>query len=379
MKALNEIIEHYHLTPEAKGIILRLCAHKKALDTNDHKDWYAKARTYGRFSRTMINDGTYERLSSYGIPVPAADGTDPEQDTLPDLSSEDSNAFVLFVEPHPDDAILSYGGLLSQCVSRRKKQSIHLLLGVHGAHAVDDSFIDHISAEGRKALIRDYKNFTGAKASADDPAMLKAALRVAREHRAGLRRLCPKIPSITYAMLPSYDDETKTTYDDAERLNALLAPILQQGGNEQVAVVFDTSDDPHGRHRAVNRLVHRSLARVIPEINGIQKVMYLGAQGTWSMPDAAADRHPRFFVPLTPEMMHRKMEAFLAHTSQLLPMVSDYEPLSFHERMILKNAWYARVAESRGIFSTDDYPFAECMDVCIFSDIDALVTYEWQW
>ena len=233
-------------------------------------------------------------------------------------------ARVVCFSPHPDDDVISMGGILRKLVENRNAITVAYMTS--GNLAVFDhdvrrhlDFLRRLAAdrelgeEAVAALARKVEEFLARKRPGDvDIPEVQDVKRMIRESEAvaGLRTLGLDERTARFLDLPFYQTG-KVKKDpigpgDVARVRALL-------DETEPAMVFVAGDlsDPHGTHRMCKEAIDRALAeraaggRPLPEV-----WLYRGAWQEWPLTEAT------WLVPLSQEELRLKIQAIFKHQSQ---------------------------------------------------------------
>ncbi len=229
-------------------------------------------------------------------------------------------ARVICFSPHPDDDVISMGGILHKLVLNGNRITVAYMTS--GNIAVFDHdvrrYVDFIERLGRArgldptgvlALTREVRDFLARKApgEVDIPAVqdIKRMIREA-EAISGIETLGLSGANARFLDLPFYQTgqvEKKPIGSDDVRIVRELIEELQP---ELVFVAGDLSD-PHGTHRMCKEAVDLALEDLprAPEV-----WLYRGAWQEWSVTEAT------WLVPLSQEELSVKIQAIFKHQSQ---------------------------------------------------------------
>jgi glucosamine-6-phosphate deaminase len=231
---------------------------------------------------------------------------------------------VVCFSPHPDDDVISMGGILRKLVENRNAITVAYMTS--GNLAVFDhdvrrhlDFLRRLAAErdfGRAAvseLAAAVEAFLGRKRPGDvDIPEVQDVKRMIRESEAvaGLRTLGLDEGSARFLDLPFYQTGQVRKDPVGPADVAIVRALLDEIAPDLVFVAGDLSD-PHGTHRMCKEAIDRALAeraaagRPAPEV-----WLYRGAWQEWPVTDAT------WLVPLSQEELRLKIQAIFKHQSQ---------------------------------------------------------------
>ena len=262
---------------------------------------------------------------------------------------------VIAFSPHPDDDVISAGGVLSKLLSN--ENDIWIAYQTSGNIAVFDHEVRRYVRFMRQ-VAEDW-NETSAKLRAcfdaierhldekrpgevDAPAvlMLKRRIREA-EAVSAIETLGFRPEQARFLNLPFYQTGKVKKDPVGERDVGITRELLEEIRPDLVLVAGDHSD-PHGTHRMCQEAVERALTRYSgprPEI-----WLYRGAWQEWSVTEAD------LLVPLSEEELRVKISAIFKHQSQKdrapFPGVDDRE---FWQRVEERNKATAETVDRLGL------------------------------
>jgi glucosamine-6-phosphate deaminase len=233
-------------------------------------------------------------------------------------------ARVICFSPHPDDDVISMGGILHKLAVNGNKVTVAYMTS--GNLAVFDhdvrrhlDFIRRLAGErhlpqaGATELQRKIEEFLARKRPGDvDIAEVQDTKRLIRESEAvaGIRTLGLEEHSARFLDLPFYQTgKVKKDPVGAEDV-ALVRQLLEEIRPDLVFVAGDLSD-PHGTHRLCKDAVERALVEFVAQGGKRPEVwLYRGAWQEWSVTEAT------WLVPLSQEELRLKIQAIFKHQSQ---------------------------------------------------------------
>jgi glucosamine-6-phosphate deaminase len=233
---------------------------------------------------------------------------------------------VLCFSPHPDDDVISVGGLLRKLVQNRNE--IRVAYMTSGNIAVFDhdvrrqvDFLGRLSREWHlaEADVREVaarvEEHLASKASGevDIPAVLDLK-RLIRESEAvsGLGVLGISAGSARFLNLPFYQTGRVRKDPVGPADVAIVRALLDELEPDLVLVAGDLSD-PHGTHRMCKQVIEAALAERAAARPGLARPevwLYRGAWQEWSVTEAT------WLVPLSQEELRLKIQAIFKHQSQ---------------------------------------------------------------
>jgi glucosamine-6-phosphate deaminase len=231
---------------------------------------------------------------------------------------------ILCFSPHPDDDVISMGGILHKLAVNGNDITVAYMTS--GNLAVFDhdvrrhvDFMRRLALEQRlsKDAAQDLgsriERFLVSKQAGDvDIAEVQDTKRIIRESEAvaGIRTLGLDERSARFLDLPFYRTGRVRKDPIGEDDVAIVQRLLEEIRPELVFVAGDLSD-PHGTHRLCKEAVQRGLERAVtaglprPEV-----WLYRGAWQEWPVTEAT------WLVPLSQEELRLKIQAIFKHQSQ---------------------------------------------------------------
>jgi glucosamine-6-phosphate deaminase len=233
---------------------------------------------------------------------------------------------VICFSPHPDDDVISVGGLLRKLAQNRN--DIWLGYMTSGNIAVFDhdvrrhlDFLSRLSREWRMAepevreiAIRVEEHLARkAPGEVDIPEVLDLK-RLIRESEAvsGLGVLGIPARAARFLNLPFYQTGRVRKDPVGPADVAIVRALLDELQPDLVLVAGDLSD-PHGTHRLCKEVIESALAEraaALPEVARPEVWLYRGAWQEWSVTEAT------WLVPLSQEELRLKIQAIFKHQSQ---------------------------------------------------------------
>jgi glucosamine-6-phosphate deaminase len=263
---------------------------------------------------------------------------------------------IVCFSPHPDDDVISMGGILRKLVENDNDivvaymTSGNIAVFDHDARRYAD-FLVRLGAEDRidhgkvDSLVADVRTSLERKSPGEvDTADVQALKRIIRETEAvsGLETVGLPRSAARFLNLPFY--QTGQVHKepigpaDVEIVRALLEEIRP----DMIFVAGDLSD-PHGTHRMCKEAIDRALAELTfpkPEV-----WLYRGAWQEWPVYEAT------FLVPLSQEELRLKIQAIFKHQSQKdsAPFPGGYDEREFWQRVEARNKGTAAELDRLGL------------------------------
>jgi len=262
---------------------------------------------------------------------------------------------IVLFSPHPDDDVISAGGVLRKLHQNRNE--IVIAYQTSGNIAVFDhevrrylDFVRRTAAdfdygnERLPALIRDVAEFLATRppGAVDSEAVLMLKKRIREvEAISAIETLRLRANQARFLDLPFYQTGKVRKDPIGERDVEIILELLEELRPEIVLVAGDLSD-PHGTHRMCKEAVERALERyggAPPEV-----WYYRGAWQEWSI--AEAD----ILVPMSEEELRVKISAIFKHQSQKdrapFPGLDERE---FWQRVEERNRGTAQLVDRLGL------------------------------
>ncbi|MDX1547162.1 MAG: glucosamine-6-phosphate deaminase [Rhodothermales bacterium] len=241
---------------------------------------------------------------------------------------------VIVFSPHPDDDVISMGGMLDKLVANGNEVIVAYM--TNGSVAVFDAdvrryltFVDlahrAIGLEGealaafhaqRDRALGFLESKTPGQVDLDEVQRIKSAIRYA-EAVAGIEVMGLGGEDARFLDLPFYQTGTVQKKPIGEEDVAIVLDLLQEHRPHHLFVAGDLSD-PHGTHRMCYVAIDRALRRYNAEAagrNGDDAApprvwLYRGAWQEWEIHQADV------FIPMSKADLARKIEAIFKHESQ---------------------------------------------------------------
>ena len=265
------------------------------------------------------------------------------------------NSRVLCFSPHPDDDVISMGGILYKLTQNENDVTVAYMTS--GNIAVFDhdvrryvDFLERlghgrgIDPAGVDALAREVRGFLATKQPGDvDIPAVQDIKRMIREAEAisGIETLGLSESAARFLNLPFYrtGEVRKDPVGPADV--AIVHALLEEVRPDLVFVAGDLSD-PHGTHRMCKEAVDQALA-LLPQRPDVW--LYRGAWQEWPLTEADV------LVPLSADELRAKVFAIFKHQSQkdTAPFPGGHDEREFWQRVEARNVETAAHADRLGL------------------------------
>jgi glucosamine-6-phosphate deaminase len=286
---------------------------------------------------------------------------------------------VICFSPHPDDDVISMGGILRKLVENQNEIIVAYMTS--GNIAVFDhdvrryvDFIERMAAESRvdagavNSLAKKVHEFFGSKKAGDvDIPEVQDIKRIIRESEAvsGIETLGLSRTAARFLNLPFYQTG-KVRKDPIGPADVkIVRELLQEVDPDHIFVAGDLSD-PHGTHRMCKEAIdhalvelgsHRSLSHTDEQPTMRRRAtdmepgprpsvwLYRGAWQEWAIHEAT------WLVPLSQEELRLKIQAIFKHQSQKdsAPFPGGYDDREFWQRVEARNKGTAAQLDRLGL------------------------------
>ncbi len=267
---------------------------------------------------------------------------------------------MILFSPHPDDDVISMGGMLDRCVRNENDMTVAYM--TNGSVAVFDADVRRhlrfmrMSAEyfgGSGEVIEKVDALRSAideKNPGDvdslDVQLIKAHIRYS-EAIAGIEVMGLKQAHARFLDMPFYKTGTVRKEPIGEADVQIVLDLLEEKKPHHIFVAGDLSD-PHGTHRmcyfAIQKALNRFRARY-PEEEYPLVWLYRGAWQEWEIDEA------NVLIPMSKADLDRKIEAIFKHESQkdraMYPGAHDSR--EFWERAKQRNHHTAKRLDALGL------------------------------
>ncbi len=322
--------------------------------------WLAE-RTGKAILKLSAGDYTENHLSpllaKYGSPGPLnGEVFNRLKDKIRGKSKLQSGRRIVVFSPHPDDDVISMGGILRKLADNGNEITVAYLTSGNIAVFDDDvrrhlDFVDRAAAvlgidrEGLARTRRSVLEALAGKTPGDvDLAAVQDLKRVIRESEAvaALQAVGLAPTAARFLDLPFYRTGAVRKRPVTDEDVSIVRAVLETARPDVVFVAGDLSD-PHGTHRMCKTAIDRALAEydaTRPEV-----WLYRGAWQEWSVTEADV------LVPLSADELRAKIMAIFKHESQkdtaLFP--GGYDDREFWQRVVARNQETAACADRLGL------------------------------
>jgi len=310
------------------------------LSTKDYRDHHLSSLVARYGSAGPLNGEVFNRLIS----------------KIRGKSKLPSGTRIVVFSPHPDDDVISMGGILRKLGENGNE--ITVAYQTSGNIAVFDfevrRFLDFAERARPVLALADDRELAKRVAEVEarlasknvgdvDAATVLDLKRIIRETEAvsALRSVGLSRRNARFLDLPFYQTGTVKKDPIGERDVDLTRAVLDE---ERPEIVFAAGDlsDPHGTHRMCLEAVTRALERYTGPAP--QLWLYRGAWQEWSLTEADV------LVPISAEELRRKVLAIFKHQSQkdVAPFPGP-DPREFWQRVEDRNRGTAELLRSLGL------------------------------
>jgi glucosamine-6-phosphate deaminase len=296
-------------------------------------------------------------LAKYGTPGPInGEVFNRLNDKIRGRSKLPAGKRILVFSPHPDDDVISMGGILRKL--RQNENSIVLAYMTSGNIAVFDHevrrYLDFVERAAEpvgldagtvRATRQRINDVLQRKQPGDvDPTIVQDLKRFVRESEAVSALASVGLPASAarFLNMPFYRTGEVRKRPIGEADITIVEQLVKEVRPDVVFVAGDLSD-PHGTHRMCKAAIDHALARVPliqPEI-----WLYRGAWQEWSLTEADV------VVPLSQDELHHKVLAIFRHESQkdTAPFPGAIDDREFWQRVEARNRETAALADRLGL------------------------------
>jgi len=263
---------------------------------------------------------------------------------------------VLVFSPHPDDDVISMGGMLGKLRENGNTMVVAYMTSGNIAVFDDDvrrylDFVDRAAEALGLPRVAFEARWREAEVSLDqkqrgevDIPLVQDLKKVIRECEAisALESIGLPTQAGRFLNLPFYRTGQVRKLPIGPEDVRIVGDLLQEVQPDHVFVAGDLSD-PHGTHRMCKQAIERALADcpdLAPEV-----WYYRGAWQEWSITEADA------LVPLSYEELRRKITAIFKHESQkdTAPFPGPHDEREFWQRVEARNLETAAIADQLGL------------------------------
>ena len=296
-------------------------------------------------------------LAKYGAPGPInGEAFNRLKDKIRGRSKLPVRQRVLVFSPHPDDDVISMGGVLRKLWDN--ENAVVVAYMTSGNIAVFDhdvrrhlDFVERaadalgLDAERARHIRADVESALDGKAPGDvDTPLVQSLKKMIRESEAIAALEAAGLPrsAARFLDLPFYRTGEVRKRPVGEADVQLVAALLAEVRPDYVFVAGDLSD-PHGTHRMCKVAIDRALERLAPPRPAIW--LYRGAWQEWSLTEADV------LVPLSQDELGAKVMAIFRHESQkdTAPFPGGHDDREFWQRVEARNIETAAHADRLGL------------------------------
>ena len=263
---------------------------------------------------------------------------------------------VLVFSPHPDDDVISMGGILHKLVQNGNEISVAYMTS--GNIAVFDHdvrrYVDFLERLARERNIgkADVPGFTAGvreflatkQPGTVDSEAIQDLKRIIREGEAvsALETIGLGRGNARFLNLPFYQTG-KVRKDPIGAADVAIVRALLEEVRPQLIFVAGDLSDPHGTHRMCKEAIDRALSEMTgtaPEI-----WLYRGAWQEWPVTEAT------WLVPMSQEELKLKIQAIFKHQSQKdsAPFPGAHDEREFWQRVEARNKETAEMLNRLGL------------------------------
>ena len=262
---------------------------------------------------------------------------------------------IIVFSPHPDDDVISMGGILRKLVENQNQLVVAYMTS--GNIAVFDHdvrrYVDFLvrlksDRDIGKAEVPDLAkrvyDFLASKRPGDvDIPEVQDIKRIIRESEAvsGIETLGLTASSARFLNLPFYQTGKVRKDPIGPADVAIVRALLEEVRPELIFVAGDLSD-PHGTHRMCKEAIYRAVEESghTPEI-----WLYRGAWQEWPVTDAT------WLVPISQDELRLKIQAIFKHQSQKdsAPFPGAHDDREFWQRVEARNKETAATLDRLGL------------------------------
>ncbi len=263
---------------------------------------------------------------------------------------------ILCFSPHPDDDVISMGGILHKLAEN--KNMITVAYMTSGNIAVFDHdvrrYVDFLERLARDrnigkadvpaftAMVREF--LRSKEPGTVDSAAIQDVKRIIREGEAvsGLETIGLGRDNARFLNLPFYQTG-KVRKDPIGSADVTIVRALLEEVQPEIVFVAGDLSDPHGTHR----MCKEAIDRAIVEMKGTRPEIWLyrGAWQEWPVADAT------WLVPMSQEELKLKIQAIFKHQSQKdsAPFPGAHDEREFWQRVEARNKETAEMLNRLGL------------------------------
>ena len=267
---------------------------------------------------------------------------------------------IICFSPHPDDDVISMGGILRKLVENENE--ITVAYQTSGNIAVFDHdvrrYVDLLERIGANELIEREKVENLAKkvyafldrkrpGEVDIPEV-QDIKRIIRESEAvsGIETVGLSRTAARFLNMPFYQTGKVRKDPIGPQDVAIVRALLEELRPQHIFVAGDLSD-PHGTHRMCKEAIDLALDEAVGggTVERPEVWLYRGAWQEWPIHEAT------WLVPLSQEELKRKIQAIFKHQSQKdsAPFPGGYDEREFWQRVEARNKGTAAALDRLGL------------------------------
>jgi len=265
---------------------------------------------------------------------------------------------VVVFSPHPDDDVISMGGILHKLAQNGNDITVAYMTS--GNIAVFDhdvrryvDFLERLARErgsGRgdvSAFIAEVRDFLATKQpGAVDSEAVQALKRIIRESEAvsALEAIGLGPANARFLNLPFYQTG-KVRKDPVGPADVAIVRALLDERRPDIIFVAGDLSDPHGTHRMCKEAIDRALREREQDGTPPEVWLYRGAWQEWPVTEAT------WLVPMSQEELKLKIQAIFRHQSQKdsAPFPGAHDDREFWQRVEARNKETAAMLNRLGL------------------------------
>jgi len=264
---------------------------------------------------------------------------------------------IICFSPHPDDDVISMGGILRKLVENENeitvayqtsgniavfdhdvRRYVDFLVRTAGNGLIDPAKVDSLAQTVYAFLDRKRPGEVDIPEVQDIKRIIREAEAVSGIETVGLPRSAAR-----FLNLPFYQTGKVRKEEIGPKDVAIVRALLEEIRPQQIFVAGDLSD-PHGTHRMCKQAIDRALV----EMDGgsaPETWLYRGAWQEWPIHEAT------WLVPLSQEELRLKIQAIFKHQSQKdsAPFPGGYDEREFWQRVEARNKGTAAELDKLGL------------------------------
>ena len=266
---------------------------------------------------------------------------------------------IICFSPHPDDDVISMGGILRKLVENENeitvayqtsgniavfdhdvRRYVDFLFRTAGNGLIDPAKVDALAQTVYAFLDRKRPGEVDIPEVQDIKRIIREAEAVSGIETVGLPRSAAR-----FLNLPFYQTGKVRKEEIGPKDVAIVRGLLEEIRPQQIFVAGDLSD-PHGTHRMCKQAIDRALAEIYGHDGQAPETwLYRGAWQEWPIHEAT------WLVPLSQEELRLKIQAIFKHQSQKdsAPFPGGYDEREFWQRVEARNKGTAAELDKLGL------------------------------